>query len=43
MIDVMVLCLYLYVFSEFFVSLGLEKEGLVMVSEREVSLTYTLM
>ena len=38
---VMVLCLYLYVFSEFLVSLSLEKYRLVMVSERGVSLAYT--
>jgi len=37
----MVFCLYLYVFSEFLVSLVLEKNGLVMVSERNVCLADT--
>ena len=34
MIDVMVFCLYLYVFCEFWMSFDLEKDELVMVSER---------
>ena len=37
----MVFCLYLYVFSEFLVSLDLEKNGLVIISERGVSLANT--
>ena len=38
MIDVMLFCLYLYVFSGFLVSLGSEKDRLVLVSEKGVSL-----
>ena len=37
----MVLYLYLHVFSEILVSLGSEKDELMMVSERGVSLAYT--
>ena len=37
----MVFYLYLYVFSEFLVSLGHQNFGLVMVSERGVSLADT--
>ena len=41
MIDVMVFCLCLYVFSEFLVSLSLEKDELVVVNERSMSLANT--